>query len=1132
MTSATDTAQDGLDLPGMPQTDAPTDQVASSPDHPHPGQWRLVAVQISNWGTFHGTHELEISPKGYFLTGGPGTGKSTLLDAVSALLTPPRTLQFNAAASDAGPARSKYRRTVASYVRGAWAMHYDQATGEFSQEVLREKTTLSVLTLRYADGLGGTVQLSRLLLLHAGHTSDSDVKSLYVIARTPLDVTDLRQFVSSQIEGKALEAAYPGTETFRQFREYRAAFSQLLGIPDEKALGLLHKIQSAKELGDVNALLRDYMLDAPRTFELADQALANFHNLSEVYEALVTAREQRDLLRGLRENHENWSAMRARGAELVDRRADIDVYAAQHLVRLLGDESERLQLERDRLGAQQRRLTQDVAEARSDLAQLKEQRRRAGGGEIDDWKQQIAGLEVERERRRERATEFGALLATVELGTPAGEDMFLALQREVASLRESLEAEEKGADSARWEAEAEVRELTTTLNRTREELASLTSRASNLHSEDVALRDHIASEVGIAPTELPFAAELLQVRTGEEEWTAAAEQALRGLARSILVPDRVYREVAAVIDRTKLRRRISYNRVNTDLRRPAKNIEERSLAAKLDVKDGEFHVWLSHEIASRMDYTCADSLEEFTRLNRAVLRSGQIKHSATRHEKNTDRQINDRSQWVLGFDNRAKRAVFEAERTRAEQALFEAQARRKDVETQRERRRERLYALQSISSVTWDDIDAASVARRIANLRDMVRAAEDGSEALAELAGQIEEVEKSIAETDEELLEVVRSAGKLGEQAERVEERLAAARERLAESSLDPEVEAELAERFSAIAPTLVLSTIDQVTKDASATLDAELMDLTRRTSRAEEDIRTAMREFSRRWPAQAGDTTPSLDSAEDYLAILQRIEEEKLPEVEDRFFEFFTGNTLGDVQALATAIAREPAEIRKRLQRINALLAQVEFHAGRYLQLSMRPVHLAALDEFKRALEDAVADTALNDISRDREQAEERFLSLRHLMDMIGAARTRDDQVSRVILDVRRHVHFHAEEVDTEGTVVHAHESGGPLSGGQNERLATFCLAAALRYQLAGTGQEVPRFAPIIIDEAFSKGAGKFITAAMESFRHFGFQVILANPGKNPQALAPFIGGVGVVSIRQDRYSSVAPVEFVPVDE
>ena len=109
--------QDGLELPGVP-TDPAAAGTITDPDHPHPGQWRLVAVQVSNWGTFHGTHDLTISSKGYFLTGGPGTGKSTLLDAISALLTPPRTLQFNAAASDAGPQRSKYRRTVASYEIG------------------------------------------------------------------------------------------------------------------------------------------------------------------------------------------------------------------------------------------------------------------------------------------------------------------------------------------------------------------------------------------------------------------------------------------------------------------------------------------------------------------------------------------------------------------------------------------------------------------------------------------------------------------------------------------------------------------------------------------------------------------------------------------------------------------------------------------------------------------------------------------------------------------------------------------------------------------------------------------------------------------------------------------------------
>src|SRR5699024_11070929 len=168
-----------------------------------------------------------------------------------------------------------------------------------------------------------------------------------------------------------------------------------------------------------------------------------------------------------------------------DRRADIDVYAAQHLVRLLSEESERLELEHQRLSAQQRRLTQDGGEARADLAQLKEQRRRAGGGEIDDWKQQSAGLEVERARRRERATEIGATLATVEPATAATADMFLALRREATALRETLEAEEKHSDAARWAAEASVRVLAGQLESTRQAPTSLTSCAPNLHSQDI-----------------------------------------------------------------------------------------------------------------------------------------------------------------------------------------------------------------------------------------------------------------------------------------------------------------------------------------------------------------------------------------------------------------------------------------------------------------------------------------------------------------------------------------------------------------------------------------------------------------------------------------------------------------------
>ena len=49
---------------------------------------------------------------------------------------------------------------------------------------------------------------------------------------------------------------------------------------------------------------------------------------------------------------------------------------------------------------------------------------------------------------------------------------------------------------------------------------------------------------------------------------------------------------------------------------------------------------------------------------RALTREGQVRHGKTRHEKNDRFRIDDRTQWVLGFDNREKLALFEKEAQR------------------------------------------------------------------------------------------------------------------------------------------------------------------------------------------------------------------------------------------------------------------------------------------------------------------------------------------------------------------------------------------------------------------------------------------------------------------------------------
>ena len=91
----------------------------------------------------------------------------------------------------------------------------------------------------------------------------------------------------------------------------------------------------------------------------------------------------------------------------------------------------------------------------------------------------------------------------------------------------------------------------------------------------------------------------------------------------------------------------------------------------------------------------------------------------------------------------------------------------------------------------------------------------------------------------------------------------------------------------------------------------------------------------------------------------------------------------------------------------------------------------------------------------------------------------------------------------------------------------AATCLAAALRYQLGGQDRALPCFATVVLDEAFDKADAEFTTMAMNIFKTFGFQMIVATPLKSVMTLEPFIGGACFVHIKDRKKSAVIPIEY-----
>lgn len=295
-------------------------------------QFRMRRLQVHNWGTFNGLTEVPIAEKGFLFVGRSGSGKSTLLDAMSALLTPPSIVDFNAAAREAE--RSGRDRSLVSYVRGAWADQQDSASGEIATQYLRKGATWTALVLEYRNAQGEAVSLVRLFWIAGSGNAAADVRRHYMVVPRAFDV-------ASELEGFDLDLrklkARLGEDVahFDGFAGYAERFRHALGIGNDMALRLLHKTQSAKNLGDLNAFLRGFMLDEPRTFEAADRLVEDFAELDGAHHAVVTARRQVETLSPAREHHAALMALRRSVGELRELQLGVDSYREQQRLALL-----------------------------------------------------------------------------------------------------------------------------------------------------------------------------------------------------------------------------------------------------------------------------------------------------------------------------------------------------------------------------------------------------------------------------------------------------------------------------------------------------------------------------------------------------------------------------------------------------------------------------------------------------------------------------------------------------------------------------------------------------------------------------------------------------------------------------
>jgi uncharacterized protein YPO0396 len=1082
------------------------------------GQFRLARLQVVNWGTFPGHRDLPVDERGVLFTGPSGSGKSQLLDAHSVALLPFRDQRFNASADLSARGSKQAARTIVDYVRGRWSENDDEH-GQAQARYLRGgRPTWSAVAATYDDGLGAVVTGMVVRWFSGTETDASKLQAMHLVHDGHFDLRALEAWAQDGFSGARLQQSFPPPATAypKSETDYTAILVRRLGLgPSAKAaLSLLGKAKALKNVGDLNLFIRENMLDVPATFEAAKTMTEVFTPLDEAFRTAERAYQQQQVLSPV---PAAWAAYRAARGEAATLES-LENGAAEAWLRnihieLLEAELKAIDAARPGLGERLADLRKRHREARDEYRSLDDQVRREGA-ELDQMEDALQRATAQQTARLNAYGMYSALAERAGLAPPQDHDAFLVARTALPGLLESLAARRDDLKPNRRETTLAAGQAAALHRDKAAELARLRATGALVPPGPLARRAAIAQANGIDPAALPYAAELIDVAPGEERWRPAAEKVLRGFGLRLLVPQDLRDKVAAYIDSRDMRGVVDYSivtGVSAHRPRPAPG----TLVAKLTVTPGHAaSQWLLAQVATQFGHACVENAAALQGHTLAVTVSGTVKQRGNHYRKDDRPELTNPSSWILGGSAAAKIEALEAETARLEAEAQAAAAAEVSLEEQWHDVTSALDAATQLQGyASWADLDhwasartAASLAERIAearasdvNLQTLSDKRDEAEAAWTSLGVACRDAEQRITDTD---ARVAALADDLD-------------REQRGSRQVADDAHDYLSAACSSLLMAETADEMPRLRRDLAAELASRKKAASQDQQAAVTALRSAMGQYLAQWHDSAPDDTGDVErSGGDFAALHEEISRRRLPEAMTRFQRMITEDMVPSVGVLHRTIETEAAAIRTRMGTVNAGLRRVEFNEGTHLQIAWTARQFDSAKEFRQAVDDLHRHAGAAQGSPEAALAQ--FARIRALMarftgEDADSARWRD-----TVLDVRLSYTFYGREERPDGTTLHTYRNTAAGSGGEQEKLVAFCLAAALSYSLgdAATGGE-PRFAPLMLDEAFSKSDETFASQALAAFDEFGFQLIMAAPIRMAGVLEPFIGQAVLVEKR-----------------
>ncbi|MEZ0371462.1 MAG: ATP-binding protein, partial [Candidatus Sericytochromatia bacterium] len=526
--------------------------------------YRLQYLELYNWGTFDG-QIYTIRPEGEssLLTGANGSGKTTLIDAMLTLLVPECKYRFY---NQSSGAEKKTERSEESYVLGQYGNIQEEGRSYSTAQQLRsdKRSAYSILLASFANHAGQHVTLAQCRWFVG-----NELKRVWVIGYAPLTINaDFTPFDPKGQWRRDLRSRYPASETretvefFDSASKYARRLLKVFGMRSPKALTLFNQTVGIKVLGNLDAFIRENMLEAGESEESFLQLKDTYRLLLNAKNAMDKAEVQLKLLQPVRELAETVSVLESARAGWKRDQQLADLYFADRRQQLLQDQM---------LSARERVATvrEEIDKLNLALERCRDDKESLGralssdhtGNELAQLAQQIKTLEAQKRGKQEELTRYNLLAQA--LGFPEAPDeatfrrSLKLCQQRTAEIQEQRRRLAQDSFQIQREMEEQLQQIKLRQN----DIQQLNTQKNNITGRSAEIREEIADRLGVSAAELPFVAELLQVRDGANDWEMVIEKVLRSFAMRLIVPERHYSQVNHFVNSTNLRGRLVYHKV-------------------------------------------------------------------------------------------------------------------------------------------------------------------------------------------------------------------------------------------------------------------------------------------------------------------------------------------------------------------------------------------------------------------------------------------------------------------------------------------------------------------------------------------------------------------------------------------